>query len=149
MYRLFILLLFAVACAPRPTEMGGTTKEAVTMENSVPMPSAWRIVEFTANGKTSPALNDKGFVALRDGQIGGHTGCNAFGGEYTGSATKMKVGGVMATKMYCQEVSEQERAVLDLFNGTVTAEMDGKMLVLNGSDCSLRLERDDAYLKKQ
>ena len=148
MYRFLLplLLLLAVACAPRTGAPAADKAAAMSKDTTIPTPSAWRIVAFSVDGKQSPAVNKKGFVALRDGQVGGHSGCNSFGGEFTGDVTKMKVGGVMSTKMYCAEANEQERAVLDLFNGTVRAKMDGQTLILTGGDNELRLERDDALL---
>ena len=144
----FCLCLFlCVACQPKPGASVGIAKSAEAMAKDIPTPSAWKIVSCSNGGKTVDAVNDKGFVAIRDGQIGGNTGCNAFGGEWTGSSAKMKVGGVMATKMFCSDANEQEVMVLDLFNGTVTAKVSGQELTLSGGGTTLLLQRDDAMLK--
>lgn len=111
------------------------------------IPSGWDLVSCEINGKRVPAANDKAFIAIRDGEIGGHTGCNAFGGEWTGDADQMKVPGVMSTKMFCAECADQERLILDLFNGTVDAAVDGKELTLSGKAGKLKLRRNDARLK--
>lgn len=113
----------------------------------IPIPSAWDIVSCQIGGETVPAANDKGFVALRDGQIGGHTGCNSFGGDWTGKPSTMDIPGVMSTKMFCAESADQERLLLDLLNGTVTAEADGKQLTLSGTAGKIKLVRNDARLK--
>jgi len=117
------------------------------MASTIPTPSAWRIVSCASGGKTIEAVNDKGFIAIRDGQIGGHTGCNSFGGDWTGSAAKMKVGGVMSTKMYCEDAAAQENMVIGMLNGTVAAKVSGKTLTLTGNKTTVTLQRDDALLK--
>ena len=115
---------------------------------NLPIPSAWQLVSCEIDGKTIPAVNDKAFIAIRDGEIGGHTGCNAFGGEWTGSASKMNVPGVMSTKMFCNDVADQERLILDLLNGTVScATSDGKSLVISSGQRKLILTRNDKRLK--
>jgi len=144
----FCLCLFlACACQPKPDASVGVIKSEATMAKDIPTPSAWKIVSCSNGGKTVEAVNGKGFVAIRDGQIGGNTGCNSFGGEWTGSSAKMKVGGVMATKMFCADANEQEVMVLDVFNGTVTAKLSGKELTLTGGGTTLLLSRDDSMLK--
>ena len=82
--------------------------------------------------------------------MGGHVyfACNAFGGEWTGSASKMNVPGVMSTKMFCNDVADQERLILDLLNGTVScATSDGKSLVISSGQRKLMLTRNDKRLK--
>lgn len=111
------------------------------------IPSGWDLVSCEINGKRVPAANDKAFIAIRDGEIGGHTGCNAFGGEWTGDADQMKVPGVMSTKMFCAECADQERVILDLLNGTITPEATSGELVLSGKTGKLYLRRNDARLK--
>lgn len=115
---------------------------------NLPIPSAWQLVSCAIDGKTIPAVNDKAFIAIRDGEIAGHTGCNAFGGEWTGSPQKMKVPGVMSTKMFCNDVADQERMILDMLNGTISAiSSDGQTLVITSGKEKLLLQRDDKRLK--
>ncbi|MEM6769151.1 MAG: META domain-containing protein [Bacteroidota bacterium] len=114
----------------------------------LPIPSAWELVSCEIDGKTIPAVNEKAFIAMRDGEIGGHTGCNAFGGEWTGSTSKMDVPGVMSTKMFCNDVADQERLILDLLNGTVScATADGKTLIISAGQRKLKLTRNDKRLQ--
>jgi len=139
---LLLLPLLFLACQPKPA----AGDNAKTMAN-LPIPSAWELVSCEIDGKMVPAANDKAFVAIRDGEIGGHTGCNSFGGEWSGKPGSMKIPGVMSTKMYCEDCAAQERVILDLFNGTVAAAVDGKSLTLKGQDAKLLLRRNDARLK--
>ncbi|TXF90987.1 META domain-containing protein [Neolewinella aurantiaca] len=141
-----LCLFIASACQPKPDTGVGVVKSEKAMANTIPTPSAWKIISCSSGGKTVDAVNDKGFVAIRDGQIGGNTGCNSFGGEWTGPSAKMKVGGVMATKMFCADANKQEVMVLDVFNGTVSAKLAGDELTLTGNGITLQLERDDSRL---
>ncbi len=115
--------------------------------SELPIPSAWVIKTCEQNGEKVPAVNNKGFIAIRDGQIGGNSGCNSFGGDWSGSKKKMKVPGVMATKMYCADAATQEQMVFDLLNGTVTSKVAGNTLTLTGSGITLTLERNDKLLQ--
>ena len=147
MRTLFLLLpLLALACQPKNLTGDGAPKEYDNMA-ALPIPSAWDLVSCEIDGKTVPAANDKAFVAIRAGQIGGHTGCNAFGGDWSGDPDKMKVPGVMATKMYCADCAEQEALILELMNGTVRTRTDGKTLTMSGAAGELKLRRNDARLK--
>lgn len=141
---LLLTLLPFLFLACQPKQLGGDKSSAMA---TLPIPSAWDLVSCEIDGKMVPAANDKAFVAIRTSEIGGHTGCNAFGGEWSGKPAKMKVPGVMSTKMYCADCAEQERTILDVFNGTVSAAVDGKMLTLTGAAGKLQLRRNDARLK--
>lgn len=115
---------------------------------NLPIPSAWQLVSCEIDGKTIPAVNDKAFIAIRDGQIGGNTGCNSFGGEWTGSTSKMDVPGVMATKMFCDEVADQERLILNMLNGSVSCTTnDGQNLTISDGKSKLVLTRNDKRLQ--
>lgn len=144
---ILVVLFLALACQPKTGAVAGETADNKNDMASLPIPSAWVIKTCTANGKTIPAVNSKGFIAIRDGQIGGNSGCNTFGGDWTGSTAKMKVPGVMSTKMYCEDAAEQERMVFDLLNGTVASSVSGNELTLSGSGITLTLMRNDKLLK--
>lgn len=146
---LFLLLATLPACQPRPAGTVDAPKEAATMPATpVPVPSAWTIVSCARGGQTTAAVNDKGFVAVRETSLGGNTGCNSFGADYTPTKDgRWEVPGAMATKMFCAEANEQEQTVLQLLRGNVTASMDGDLLVLSGNKHSLTLRRDDDRLQ--
>ena len=142
---LFLPLLFVLACTPK--EMAGDAETKDKTMAALQIPSGWDLVSCEIDGKMVPAANDKAFVAIRAGQIGGHTGCNAFGGDWSGDPDKMKVPGVMATKMFCADCAEQERVILNVMNGTVKTAVSGKELTLTGKAGTLKLRRNDARLK--
>lgn len=140
-------LFLCCGCQPKPD---ATVKEAKPTEMSaqeLPIPSAWSLVSCEHDGKKMPAANKKAFIAIRDGQIGGHSGCNAFGGDWTQKGKKMSVPGVMASKMYCEDCAEQENLLFDLLNGTVTPNVSGSTLTLSNGTTTLTLSRNDKLLK--
>jgi heat shock protein HslJ len=146
-FLLLLLPLLSFACTPKPTTANSPAKNATAMA-SLPIPSAWDLISCERDGKTIPAGNDKAFIAIREGEIGGHTGCNVFGGEWTGSAAQMVVPGVMSTKMYCDKVADQERQILDMLNGKVSCKTtDGETLVISSGKEKLILRRNDKWLK--
>lgn len=148
LFSILAVLFLAFACQPKTGSLAGDTADKNNAMASLPIPSAWVITTCSQNGKTVAAVNDKGFIAIRDGQIGGNSGCNGFGGDWTGNASKMKVPGVMATKMYCEDAAEQERMVFDLLNGTVATNVSGNELTMTGSGITLTLTRNDKLLKE-
>lgn len=140
-------LFLCCGCQPKPD---ATVKEEKATEMSateIPIPSAWSLVSCEREGKTMPAVNEKAFIAIRDGQLGGHSGCNTFGGDFTMKGKKMNVPGVMATKMYCDDAAEQENLMFDLLNGTVVPEVKGSTLILSNGTTTLTLSRNDKLLK--
>ncbi|WP_020567051.1 META domain-containing protein [Neolewinella persica] len=144
---ILVVLFLALACQPKTGAVAGEAADNKKEMATIPVPSAWVIKTCEQNGKSIPAVNSKGFIAIREGQIGGNSGCNTFGGDWTGSAAKMKVPGVMSTKMYCQDAAEQEQMVFDLLNGTVTTKVSGNELTMSGSGITLTLMRNDKLLK--
>lgn len=140
-------LFLCCACQPKPDATVEESKPTEMSAKTLPIPSAWSLVSCEHDGKTMPAANNKAFIAFRDGQIGGHSGCNAFGGDWTQKGKKMKVPGVMATKMYCEDCAEQENLMFDLLNGTVTPTVNGSTLTLSNGTTTLTLNRNDKLLK--
>lgn len=148
--RLFLIvfgLFLCCACQPKPDATVTETKATDMSATELPIPSAWSLVSCEHDGKTMPAANNKAFIAIRDGQIGGHSGCNAFGGDWTAKGKKMKVPGVMASKMYCEDCAMQERLIFDLLNGTVVPSVSGSKLTLANASTTLTLRRNDKLLK--
>lgn len=144
---ILVVLFLALACQPKTGAVAGETADNKKEMATLPIPSAWIIKTCAQNGKSVPAVNSKGFIAIRDGQIGGNSGCNSFGGDWTGSAAKMKVPGVMSTKMYCEDAAAQEQMVFDMLNGTVATKVSGNELTMSGSGITLTLMRNDKLLK--
>jgi len=153
LFILFLSVITLAACQPKPDTSGRSPEDPTTDKNSttvqkIPIPSAWDLVSCERNGSTVAAVNNRCFIAFRDGQIGGNTGCNSFGGEWSGSPSKMKIPGVMSTKMYCEEAAEQESIILRMLNGNIDLEMvNSKTLIISSGKQKLKLNRNDSRLK--
>ncbi len=144
----FTVLFFGVACHPKPATYEQGDQTPITAMQNIPIPSGWDIVRCESEGRVVPAANDRGFVAIRENQIGGNTGCNAFGGDWSAKDGRMEVPSVMATKMYCEDAADQERVVLGLLNGTVACSLqdDGSLILMDGTT-KVHLRRNDERLK--
>ncbi len=74
------------------------------MANELPM-GKWRLVAFNFGVQKEITIKNSKTTLIvgRDGQIGGNTGCNAFGGEYTFEKGRFKIGDLISTMMACDE----------------------------------------------
>ena len=95
--------------------------------------TSWQLESYTpANGTVTAAATSKKALLNFDAstpQLGGDTGCNGFGGEYTyedGVITAL----LMSTKMYCQESAQQEGMIFNVFSEGATVSLkDGKLML--------------------
>ncbi len=72
----------------------------------------WRLVSIGATA--ADASRREPFIELDDhGRLIGGTGCNSFGGGYVIDGDYLTFGQVATTRMFCEAVWEQERAILD------------------------------------
>jgi heat shock protein HslJ len=79
-------------------------------------------------------------VAFADGSIGADAGCNRHGGSYELVDGELRTGPLRSTRMACAEpVMEQEQWLADLLRSNPRIDFDGDVLVLSGSDTTLRL----------
>lgn len=65
----------------------------------------WRLVSYDF-GSGSFAASDKPAITFnvnRNGGVGGNTGCNVYGGDYTYEEGKFKVGDLISTMMACED----------------------------------------------
>lgn len=132
-------LLTVLGCQPKPGAAGEQAAQTV-----LPVPSEWVLVSCEMEGTEIPAANDRAFLKINDGQLGGNTGCNSFGGDWSLEEKKLKVPGVMATKMFCQEAAAQEELFLNLLNGEVAYAVRGDELSLTGGAGQLNFRRKGA-----
>ncbi|MTB49405.1 META domain-containing protein [Lewinella sp. W8] len=140
---LVFTILSLMACQPKPDASAGEQSAKAVL----PVPSEWVLVSCEMEGKVIPAVNDRAFVKISDGQIGGNTGCNSFGGDWQLSGAKLNVPGVMATKMFCQEASSQEQLFLNILNGDVGYAVTGDRLTLSGASGQLNFRRKDSGIQ--
>jgi heat shock protein HslJ len=67
-------------------------------------------------------------------RLSGWTGCNSMGGPYTLEKTTVRIGPVVATKMFCLRGMEVERALLAVFDRVRSWRLrDGALELLDAS----------------
>lgn len=97
--------------------------------------TAWQLV---AMGEDLPFSESALTIAFEDGQAGGSSGCNSYGGAYTIHEDKFGMTDIVSTLMACLDpgVMEQEQAYL-AFLGEVTGySLNEGMLYLTRPDGS-------------
>jgi heat shock protein HslJ len=102
-----VMLLGVIACAkssPREDETA-TAAGSVTASSALQGPR-WRLVELEGQ----PALPGGGarephLIFARDSvdRVGGATGCNSMGGQYTAEGDRIRFSALFSTKMACIE----------------------------------------------
>jgi heat shock protein HslJ len=86
------------------------------------------------DGAVSSVLGE-GFLELDGGQLGGHTGCNSFGGSYEVDGDRLLVGDVSQTLIGCEEaLQRQEAHVIGILEADPTFLVEGSRLELTGPD---------------
>jgi heat shock protein HslJ len=70
-----------------------------------------------------------------DGRVNGNAGCTSFGGNYEVKNGEIVFSQILSTMMACQGLQmDQERAVLQVMNGTVRFQLQGNSLVIQAAD---------------
>ncbi|PST84080.1 hypothetical protein C7T94_04915 [Pedobacter yulinensis] len=90
--------------------------------------SKWELTELP--GKTLPA-NGKGTLNIDGNKIGGKAFCNGFGGSVEVTGNKIRIGEIISTKMFCEQLSEFEQAYISALERANTVKMEGAKLVLS------------------
>ncbi len=147
LFPVLLLLPLLFTCNPTATQGGGDAG-ATSPEKNVPsIPSAWTIVSYSVNGNDFTPAVSPGSVLIEADQIGGNTGCNSFGGSWSGGPERMQIPSLMSTYMFCDAVAEQETALLSLLKGEVLTEIetDGHLLLKRG-DLQFRLAPDPEHV---
>lgn len=71
-------------------------------------------------------------IDASENKISGKTNCNTYGGNYTIINNQIKIGPLMATKMYCEEnVMKVEHSLFEAFNNAKTFVYDNNMFILS------------------
>ncbi|NJO86535.1 MAG: META domain-containing protein [Lewinella sp.] len=129
--------------------MGCTTPNSSANKGAEPLEanasalagSRWALERYQPTGAKMQAATGEAYVSFQtDGQIGGNTGCNAFGGTYTQTKAGLKTAQLFTTKRFCQQMAEQEKTILavftagpnfsqDLTQSVLTLSAEGQQLV--------------------
>jgi heat shock protein HslJ len=101
--------------------------------------SDWRIVAIDGQAPlagTQPALH------FADGQVGGATGCNSFGGAYAIAGGRLSIEHMSITAMGCdQQVGSQEAAILKAVSDGAGISVAADSLSITGGGVHLEAAR--------
>lgn len=120
-----IALFFAVllsACS------GSSSLSAAGLEGD------WTLVAL--NGK-APVAGSKVTASFNNGEVGGNTGCNSYGGQYKVSGEKITFSAIFQTEMACMDpegVMDQESAYTQALGQVASFTIaDGKLQLQNAA----------------
>jgi heat shock protein HslJ len=122
---LFIALIIAVLLAACALPNGGPA--AGSLEGS------WTL---TSMGGKVPIDGSTTTIKFENGEAGGKSGCNSYGGSYTISGNKLAFSALMQTEMACMEpqgLMEQESAYLQSLSQTASFSAAGDQLELKNA----------------
>jgi heat shock protein HslJ len=96
--------------------------------------TAWQLSAF---GNTLPLEGTTITATFDDGQIGGSSGCNSYGGAYTLKGSRLTFGTLAMTEMACLEPQgtlEQEAMYLEWLGAAERYELGGGQLLIYRAD---------------
>lgn len=123
-----ILAISLVACngSPNPNLPSG---EAALTE------ATWKL--FAIDKRKPIEAHSEITLTFSDGQVGGNSGCNSFGGSYQVDGDKIQFSQLASTMMACMQpegIMEQEQVILQYLNQAETYRFEDGKLVLVVSD---------------
>lgn len=92
--------------------------------------------ELTAMNGLAPVVNTTLTISFSDGQMGGSSGCNSYGGEYKVKGDKLTADSIFMTEMACMDngVMDQEAAFLQIFQDAPSFSVNDGVLQITTSD---------------
>lgn len=120
---LLILVLSACATPTPEPQLEGTTWDLVSMGDELPVPGTTITITFD------------------EGQLGGNSGCNSYGGAYEVEGESFKPGELFSTMMYCEAegVMDQEAAYLNFLSQIISfAIIDGELYMSKAEGSQLK-----------
>jgi heat shock protein HslJ len=118
---ILVISLLAAGCARESADLQGD----------------WLLVSYgDANAPTQALPGVETNVSFdAAGQVQGTVGCNSFSGRYTVKDSQLLLGPLVATEMFCEQISEQESAVFGIFNtGELNMTMEEQVMTLTSAD---------------
>ena len=118
-----VTLLVIAAC-------GGSEAVDQTLDQTL-----WRL---TSIGELDIAANPFASIGFGEGQVGGTTGCNSFGGSYrvVPDSDSISIGPLRSTLAACPSdaLAARERVMMSTLQGAATYLITGETLELKGGD---------------
>ena len=93
----------------------------------------WKLERLNVNGQLAPPPEGRTYTVVfhSEGQIGGKSGCNGYGGTYkVKSGKKMEIEINLSTYVLCPEDESLENLYQSLLRNTEKYEIDGGKLLL-------------------
>ncbi|MCC6299505.1 MAG: META domain-containing protein [Anaerolineales bacterium] len=96
----------------------------------------WELESFGSASSQTPAVEgvDTSIEFNSDGKLSGNVGCNVFNGDYKADGSALTFGPVATTRMFCENVAEQESATLAVFSESASFALDGDTLTMTSAD---------------
>jgi heat shock protein HslJ len=108
--------------------------------------TSWEVITYN-NGKQAVTSVMAGTSLTADfgadGTLSGKSGCNSYSGSYKVEGSKISIGPIASTKMYCNEpagVMEQETQYLLALESAATYRIEGNSLELRTQDGALAVQ---------
>lgn len=99
---------------------------ATTPISADPGGTRWTFVAIDGQ----PPVSSKTELTIHENRISANVGCNGMGGDLKFEKSRMIVGPVVSTEMFCDGLMEQERAVAELLAGNPLLFVEnGRMLI--------------------
>lgn len=112
---------------------------ACSVQAQDPTGVEWRLLALDGQIVDMPAT----LSIETDGRISGKAPCNGYSGQNQASFPDLKLGGVAATKMACDQLTEEQVFFSALAAMTRITQVDDRTLVLTGPDGrSMEFARD-------
>jgi len=131
----YLLLLFVISLA---------LSACTAQESSTSLVGTWNLTAYGPPVSPIPAVADAGaqLTFNGDGTVGGNSGCNGFGGDYSVEGDQITFGQITSTLMACEDARmAQEDAVHTVLTDTATYAIEGNTLTLTNNDMVLVFTR--------
>lgn len=96
--------------------------------------SGWLLESFGAPGAEAPVINGSSITLAFEGngQAGGHSGCNSYGGPYSVQGSTLKFAEISSTLIACddQTITDQEKDYLNALRTAGRFTVDGEFLTI-------------------
>lgn len=100
----------------------------------------WQLAAGTVDGSALVISGRVVTLRLENGQVGGTSACNSYGGPFTIDQGRVTIGALFMTEMWCEGAMDLESAYLAALARVTTASRDGEALILTGEGVELRFE---------